>query len=579
MKLFDLDFREKDNNRKDIDTIKWIYNSAKGQWKYVAIYAVLACALAFFGTLTAYGTRMIVNGANDGDFETLKKGGIYLTALVVIQLAISISSKLLYESARAKTEIKVKGKIFDLILTKDYSQVTKYHSGDILNRLTSDVIVITDGIMGLLPNVLSLITRLVMAVVIMVTLDPFFAIIFVSAGLFLFITTRFFRGYLKNIHKKSQETDGKVRSFFQEAVTSLLAIKVFNAYDQIIDKSEELMHENYKVRIKRAAISILANGGIQFVFSFGYLFALVWGGYRVYTGYISIGDLTAILQLVNQIQGPMAALSGVLTTYYGILASAERLIEYEEMANELDTHNKIEDVEKYYSGLRSINICDVTFKYNRDYILQNANAVINKGDFVAITGITGIGKSTLFKLILGVIYPQSGKIFIEASDGERIVDKDTRSLFSYVPQGNMLLSGTLYENITFMNSEKSKDEIDEAIRLSCAVEFISKLPDGLNTKIGERGMGLSEGQVQRIAIARAILYNAPILFLDEATSALDAETEKQLLNNLRSLKDRTLVIITHKKAALSVCNKEMRIEDKKIYMLDTDISLNTTTAD
>ena len=168
-----------------------------------------------------------------------------------------------------------------------------------------------------------------------------------------------------------------------------------------------------------------------------------------------------------------------------------------------------------------------------------------------------------------MIYPEEGEIRIVCEDAERIVDKDTRNLFSYVPQGNMLLSGTLRENITFMCNDRSEEDIRRAVRLSCSDEFVDELPDGLETVVGERGLGLSEGQVQRIAIARAILYDAPILLLDEATSALDEKTEERLLKNLRTLDNRTCIIITHKPAALNVCNKEIRIENKKIRLLDT----------
>ena len=201
-------------------------------------------------------------------------------------------------------------------------------------------------------------------------------------------------------------------------------------------------------------------------------------------------------------------------------------------------------------------------------VFDNACISINKGDFAAITGISGIGKSTLLKLLLGVIYPESGNITLKLNDSEEIADKSTRNLFSYVPQGNLLLSGTLRENITFMCEDKTDEEICRAIELSCADEFVNDLPDGLETVIGERGLGLSEGQVQRIAIARAILHNAPVLLLDEATSALDEATEERLLRNLRDLDNRTCIIITHKPAALNVCNKEIRIENGKIRIID-----------
>lgn len=562
-------FKSKILKAGDLETVRWIIKVSKGSWLFVFCYAVLSAALSFFGILTAYGVKNVTNGAVGLDLAMLRKGGLQLLALVLLQLGLKVFNNNIYERAKAKIEIKIRTRVFERILHKDYSQISKHHSGDLLNRLTSDVQTICNGVTSLIPNITALLTKLITAVVIMVSLDPLFAVIFLVGGTIIAITSRFFKNYLKNIHKKAQETDGNVRSFFQESLASILVIKVFNAYEQIHRKSMELQEKNYKVRIKRATISIFANTGMQMAFSLGYLFAMVLGGYRVYQGHIDIGEMTAILQLVNQISAPLSALAGVLPTFYGIIASAERIIEIENYPDELDINNSIGDPYEYYKNVESIDFEDIVFKYNRDFVFDDASVSVKKGDFAAITGISGIGKSTLLKLLLGVIYPESGEIKIKTSSETRIVDKTTRGLFSYVPQGNLLLSGTLRENITFMSPGKTEEEIENAIRLSCADEFIRDLPDGLETEIGERGLGLSEGQVQRVAIARAILYNAPVLLLDEATSALDEQTEERLLRNLRQLENRTCIIITHKPAALNVCNKEIRIENKKIRILST----------
>lgn len=571
--------KTKDNysiNKKDSDlsTAKWIFGVSKGSWLFVFIYSVLSAALSFFGIMTAFGMRDVVNGATAGDLDLLKKGALFLLALVLLQLGLKVFNNNMFERAKAKIEIKIRSRVFEKIIQKDYSKLTSHHSGDILNRLTSDVQTICDGVTGLLPNIVSLLTKLLSAVSIMVTLDPIFALIFLGGGTLIAVTTRFFRNYLKRIHKAAQEADGNVRSFFQESIASVLVIKVFNAYDQIMAKAKELQDENYRIRIKRATISIFANTGMQMAFSLGYLFAMVLGGVRVYQGHIDIGEMTAILQLVNQIQGPVSALAGVLPRFYGIIASAERLIELEDYEDELNSDDKIENVSEYYEKLETIVFDDIIFKYNRDLIFDSASIKIEKGDFAAITGISGIGKSTMLKLLLGVIYPESGRITLEGKGISHVVDRSTRNLFSYVPQGNMLLSGTLRENITFMCNDKTDEDIMSAVRISCADEFVNDLPDGLETVIGERGMGLSEGQIQRIAIARAILYGAPILLLDEATSALDEATEEKLLRNLRELENRTCIIITHKPAALNVCNKEIRIDNKKISILRTDGGVN-----
>lgn len=279
---------------------------------------------------------------------------------------------------------------------------------------------------------------------------------------------------------------------------------------------------------------------------------------------MTYGTVTAIIQLVNQVQSPFVSLSGIMPKYYTTIASAERIMELDDLPNEKEINKKEINVLDTYKNLNSVEFENISFKYDRDIILDNTSLSIKKGDFVAIMGISGIGKSTLLKLLLGVFNLNFGKIYLDTNNGKIPIDKNTRKLFSYVPQGNMLISGTIKDNITFINPDASDAEIEEAIRISCAKQFIDELPLGLETVIGEKGLGLSEGQVQRLAIARSLLADSPILLLDEATSALDEKTEKEFLTNLKALDNVTCIIVSHKKAALDICNKTIQIKNGKI---------------
>ena len=353
----------------------------------------------------------------------------------------------------------------------------------------------------------------------------------------------------------------------QESLSSLLVIKVFNRYKRITDESDKLQMNNFRIRRKRNYISIGASLGFSVVFTLGYMYGLVWGSFMILSGAITYGILTEILALVSQIQTPVQGLTSVVPQYYQALASAERIIEIEEFPDEheYDDNEKI-DNEKLYSELSSVEFENITFAYDRDTVLEDTSLSIKKGDFVVITGISGIGKSTLTKLLLDVFPVKKGEIYFKLNDGGKVyADRNTRCMFAYVPQGNFLLSGTIRENISFVRPDASDEEIMAAAKIACA-DFIEELPEGLNTVLGEKGMGLSEGQVQRVAIARAILCNAPMIILDEATSALDEATEIRLLRNIENLKNKTGILISHKKAANEVCNKEVRIEDKKIIV-------------
>ncbi len=554
------------NKIKDRNTLKWIYKSTKKQLPAVFLLVLANAIMSALGVVFAFKCSAVIDTALSGDRHGLISSLCFLLLLIGIQIIVKIVCQNLSVRICAKTEIAFKSQLFSNIMRKDYSMITAFHSGELLTRLTSDVSIVSDGVVTLLPSVVAMVTRLIFAAAALIMLDPGFALIFVAVGILILFISGLFKKLMKRLHKLVQETDGRLRSFLQESIGGILMIKVFGIEDKIDETAAAYQEENYKAKMKRRTISIAANTGLSLVFQLGYVFAFGWGAFRLINHTITAGMVTAILQLVNQIQTPFAGMSGVLPKYYSILASSERIMEIENMPAEQGEASAAIDPQAAYEKLDSIRFENISFSYDRDVVLNCASLEIKKGDFAVISGISGIGKSTLMKLLLGVINPDSGSIFLSFKDGERrIADKSTRPLFSYVPQGNLLLSGTLRKAITIIKPDASDDEIDRALKISCADKFIKDFPLGLETVIGEKGFGLSEGQVQRLAVARAILSDEPVILLDEATSALDEETEKQLLTNIRAMENKTCIIISHKKAAYDICDKEIRIENKKIY--------------
>ena len=548
---------------KEKKTLLWLYKGMKSQLPYVFIVAVLRTVLTVLGVYFALSSKGVIDAASKRDQSGFIYAAVVLIGIILVQLIIKLVGNAIEERVRARIEIKFMSKLFKSVLERDYSKITSYHSGDLLTRLSSDINVISDGIITLLPGVIATVAGLVFAFFGLVSLDSTFAYIFLCGGFVLLFIMSLFRPLMKNLHKAVQESYSKSRSFFQETILSLLMVKVFSIEDSMSKKGDELQEDVYKKKMKRRNISILANTGMSCIFSFASLFALIRCSYRLFLGTITFGTLTAVLQLVNQIQYPIASLSSVIPRYFSILASAERIIEIEELPEEKCESRVLEKED--YEKLTEIVFDNISFSYGRDEVFNKTTCSIKKGDFVIISGISGIGKSTLMKLLLGVIYPIEGKIYLSMENGEKIVaGKHIRSLFSYVPQGNLLLSGTIRESVSVVKPDASDEEITEASKIACAYDFIKDLPEGLDTVIGEKGAGLSEGQVQRLAITRAILSSAPIILLDEATSALDEETEEKLLNNIRNLENKTCVLISHKRAAYSVCNKEFRVENRKI---------------
>lgn len=553
-------------SKSDINTWKWVYGICKKE--RFKVYTLILTNV-FGAALTiafANFSKNIINAATiDKSWEKVIIYALGYLALIMTQTALNLIGRSATERCKGKLEWRLKEYMLKVSMKKDYSSITSYHTGELQNRMFNDVTVISDGFTTILPNLIFFVVKLACAFGYLVVIDKIFALVFFVGGVLVFLCTLTFRGTLKKLHKEVQATEGKTRSFIQEAVTSLLVVKAFSAEDKIAEKADELQAVNYKAKMKRRFFGIAANAGINFVFNLGYVFALAFGAYRLLNG-IDYGTVTAMLQLVNQIQAPFANLSGVLPKYFSVLASAERLMEIEALPDEKADNSEDIDAAATYEKLKTIDFKDISFRYDRDIILDNTSLSINKGDFVAIMGISGIGKSTLLKLLLGVFKVESGKILLTTDDSEIPVDYHTRHLFSYVPQGNFLLSGTILENLKFINENATDEEVNEAVRISCAKQFIDELPDGLNTVIGERGIGLSEGQLQRLAIARSLLSNSPVMLLDEATSALDENTEMEFLTNLKELKNKTCIIVSHKRAALEICNKHIQIIDSKIVM-------------
>lgn len=556
-------------SKSDLSVISWLIGICKSQIGKITVIIFTNTVGAAASIFYANFSKHIIDGAvvyKDKDYVI--RYAIYLLLLIMGQLVLNLVGNSFIDRSKGRMEMILKKHMLSEIMKKDYSKVSAYHTGELQNRMFNDVAIISDGLTTILPSFVFFIVKLVCAFAYLVAIDKIFALVFFIGGILVFFSVRVFRGTLKKLHKEVQRTEGVTRSFIQETIINLLVVKSFVVEDKIEDKTDELQDKNYKVKMKRRHFNIIANGGISATFNLGYVFALAFGAFRLLSGSMTYGTVTAMLQLVNQVQAPFASLSGILPKIYSLVASGERLMEICSLPDEEENNKKDIDTVSTYDKLQSISFKDISFKYDRDIILDNTSLSVKKGDFVAIMGISGIGKSTLLKLLLGVFSVNSGSISLKLSDGEIPVDRHTRKLFAYVPQGNMLLSGTIRDNLTFINSDATDEEIEKAVKISCAKQFIDELPLGLETVIGEKGMGLSEGQIQRLAIARSLLSKSPVLLLDEATSALDEETEKQFLMNLKQLENKTCIIVSHKKAALEICNKYVQIVDSKIICED-----------
>ena len=547
--------------------LSWIFHSSRPQFVNIILLALVYGLNAFIGVYNTVFARELVDaavkGVQGGQLSEVIRYALLYFGITAVQIVTLILARNFVFKIKAKLDISMKNNLFHAMMMKEYADISAYHSGELMNRLTNDISVVSSAIVSIIPSLVFFIVKIVGIFYILVRIDLIFALVFVVGGALVFVIASLFKPVTKRLHKDVQEKEGKVRSFMQEGLGSLLMIKTFGAQDKMRESAFVLQEESYRSQRKRNIYSIITGTGISALFSFAFVWGLSWGAYQLFYGAISYGVLMQITSLIGQIRTPIQGMTNIFPTYFNALASAERMIEIENLPDEQELNSDI-DAAELYRAMEGICFENISFAFDRDIVLDQTFLTINKGDFVAVEGISGIGKSTLMKLLLSVYQPKEGRIYIHTAAKDYAVDKSLRKLFSYVPQGNFLLSGTLRENIAFVAPDATDTDIMQAAEIACAHDFIRELPEGLDTVIAEHGGGLSEGQVQRVAIARALLTGAPVILLDEATSALDEETELQLLHNLRALKNKTCVIISHKKAVEQICDKVVTIRDKKI---------------
>lgn len=548
----------------DISSVKWLYKkSVPFIWR-ILILTVCAGIVSYVSVRFALVSKKLLDSAQLAEQRQFFGVNLLrLAVLVVCQLLLHIVYTLV--SLKTETTLKnsVQSSLYQTLLYKKWKSVTAYHSGELLNRLNGDVNIVSSNIVSFVPTAFALVSRIILSFWALYVLDRDLALIFLIVGPFIMLVARIYSQKIKPISKKCLESQGRVHSFILETLRNLQVVKSFGVEDKMTAKTSNLQKENLSYIMKRGYLSIFANILFYISLTIGYYFAVAWCAWKIAAGIMTIGTLAAIIQLVGQVQTPFKDLAAMIPQVYNMIVSAERIIELENLPDEEMRYMGI-NADEIYKNMTDISINSLGFSYNKERIFENADAVIKKGSLVAISGISGIGKSTLIKLIMGIITPDAGEIKVNTSKGSYIADASLRSLFAYVPQGNMILSGSVRENIAFMNDEVTDDEIISAAKTACIWDVISSLPEGLSTILGEGGMGLSEGQIQRLAVARAICSGAPILLLDEATSALDEETEDMMLQNIIEKKDTTCIIISHKECAFKKCNIYLTIENGKI---------------
>ncbi len=536
------------------------------QYRGVILFLTFLSVLSnLSGIAFAYLTRYLINSAASGETEKLILFSALVLGLLLLRIFLQTWGKYLSEKVRAKMLCELRNKLYRSILRADYAHIQKYHSAELMHRLTTDLQEIVNTSVGLMPTFVGMLTQCVGAIVALATIDPWFTLIYVVCGGIFAGIAALFRKQIKKRQKEVLEAEGKSRAYMQEGVTSLMTVKAYGVEEKSVLKSWDYTEIYYRKRLSRSALSSTIQAVFSLLGNFGLIFAIIWCGISVLNGNTDYGAILSVVLLLMQFQNPLTGFSAIMPAYYARLASGERIAELENIPQDAISVSEIPF--DTYEKMQAVVLENVRFQYDRDCVLNGADLRIEKGQIACLTGVSGSGKSTIFKLLLQIFIPTEGDISLEFIDGKQSLTAEERGLFAYVPQGNFLFSGTIYENLTFFANPQEDTTLAEKIKTALLVanaEFVYDLPQGLHTVLLEGGEGLSEGQMQRLAIARAILSERPILLLDEATSALDNETEGRILENIRTLKDKTCLIVTHRMAATKIADKVFEMQEGKI---------------
>lgn len=535
--------------------VKWILKSGRRYFPMVILISVFAALESLIYVALALYSKRVLDIATGNTEGSLLKSGAVMVGMVLAQLFIFAADMYLKAWTTGKLTIVYRNKLFTSISHKKYAKISLHHSGELVNRLTSDCDVVVQNTVSIIPQVVSMVTKIITGIGALILLDYRIALLILGLGLFVPAIGRVINKRFKYLHKKVQETEGVSRSFMQESFENLAVVKTFEGQKSFYQRLNLHLKENFRYKMKRRNATLFANLSLYGFFTIGYYGVLIWGAHGILNATLTYGTLMAFLQLFQQLRAPLQNVSGILPQYYSTISSAERLMELDNAQEDKEAVSK-RQLEKEREKFKTFEFNSITFGYKDEITLDNLSFSIKKGSVTAITGESGSGKSTIFKIILGLYEPSSGDMTL---NGKTKVDTSLRGMFAYVPQGNMILSGTIRENLTLFNDEVPQERIDEVTKAAEIYDIINELPNGFDTLLSERGAGLSEGQLQRISIARALLTDAPILLLDEATSALDEPTESRVLDNIKTLSDKTVLFVTHRNTSLKICDNIIHI--------------------
>ena len=539
------------------ETLGFISSNIKGCKGKIALLSIVQTLLGALTVAFSFMLRYVISAIEDKNNEELIRFVIIIASIALLLIGLQIFYRIFYEVSYIDIENKLKNNLFKTILNKDYQEIKKTHDEEWIHRLTSDTAVVASSILTILPSLCRMVIQLILALVAIIYLYPIFGLSLLPFILLVILLTYFMRKRLKVYHRVVQEKDGKAKVFLSESLQGLSIVHSFVKEDIFTKKNRDNLEEYKKARLKRNTLNVICSVGFVVVYYLFYILAIIFCGNAIIKGAMTIGLLTALVALLTQLTGPLGNITSIIPRYYSLLASGERL----RMENNEEVHYlSKEDINAYYEQeFIGIKLNDVSYSYldkygNKVQVFNKFNLNINKNEKILIKGHSGGGKTTLFKLILSLLIPESGEINL-IDKSEHKLEKDYAHLFSYVPQDNLLMEGTIKEVVTLFSSNVNNDQFNKALEISDSLSFVNNLALKEETYLNEKGSGLSLGEMERIAIARAIYDDAPIMLLDECSASLDSNTEQRVISNILNMKNKTIILISHHKYDESLFDK------------------------
>lgn len=561
----------------------WLWGVSKGFRKQILLVAIASCILTFIGVRLALVSKDMLDAVQVQDLDRFVRAAVILVCVTVAVQIGTIVNKFFIERIRQALLKDLRKKYFHMLVSKDYGEVSRSSTQELINRLMNDTNVVSDVTVGVLYKTVQLLTMFATAISVLVELEPIFILIAAASVVPGLLVQRFTMPITREFSQVERSLNVRIGAFLQENIMQMSVVRAFGALDRAEQSADEIFESRRRFAMDRrmwdsqmdvmsTLYGVLISTGLT-----------IYCGYQILVGAMTFGSMGALITIFAQVRDPMKNLFALVPQIMSSFVNADHLREIEAFDEQIGEIASEEEIAAFYKNeLLSFGLKNAWFTYPavekdsvetaeeeaepREPVLKGLSITVNKGEVVAITGVSGLGKSTIVKTLMGLYALDSGERFATTPAGAVPLTSHHQRLFAYVPQGNMLTRGTIREVVSFGTAMSASHDaaLWNALKLACADDFVAELAEGLDANLGELGSGLSEGQMQRIAIARAIFSDHPVLVLDESTSALDAKTEERLLVNLRDLSGRTVIVVTHRQSVLDICDQNLHFGDEEL---------------